>query len=150
MGEETETSPSDVESLIVWLRERDVECPLCKYNLRNLKEPRCPECGQKLRLGVHLVEPFLKAWILCCVPSCLVAGIGLLLLTALVAKGDAPMEDFWGVTFCVISLGMVPAALFILLLRRRFLKLNHFAQWLMANIAWIILITDLVMFFKLR
>ncbi|MDQ3440453.1 MAG: hypothetical protein M3478_08910 [Planctomycetota bacterium] len=24
---------------------RDVTCPLCAYNLRGLREPRCPECG---------------------------------------------------------------------------------------------------------
>src|SRR5580658_4321591 len=25
--------------------EKDVNCPLCDYNLRGLAEPRCPECG---------------------------------------------------------------------------------------------------------
>src|SRR5688500_19059173 len=29
-----------------WLTiERDILCPLCKYNLRGPAEPRCPECG---------------------------------------------------------------------------------------------------------
>src|SRR5882762_2301766 len=23
----------------------NIECPLCRYNLRGLSEPRCPECG---------------------------------------------------------------------------------------------------------
>jgi hypothetical protein len=27
--------------------QEDVHCPLCKYNLRGLIEPRCPECGYR-------------------------------------------------------------------------------------------------------
>lgn len=27
--------------------EREIECPLCRYNLRGLVEPRCPECGYR-------------------------------------------------------------------------------------------------------
>ena len=47
----------DAQLLSTFLRERDVECPLCAYNLRNLRETRCPECGNELKLSVQLTEP---------------------------------------------------------------------------------------------
>lgn len=31
-----------------WLQiTHDVHCPLCEYNLRGIREPRCPECGYR-------------------------------------------------------------------------------------------------------
>jgi len=38
------------------LVERDVNCPMCGYNLRGLIEPRCPECGFTF-LWVELLDP---------------------------------------------------------------------------------------------
>ena len=38
------------------LVERDVNCPMCEYNLRGLIEPRCPECGFTF-LWVELLDP---------------------------------------------------------------------------------------------
>jgi hypothetical protein len=35
---------------------RDVQCPMCGYNLRGLIEPRCPECGFTF-LWVELMDP---------------------------------------------------------------------------------------------
>ena len=32
-----------------WHLDRDLPCPQCRYNLRMLRDPRCPECGTKLR-----------------------------------------------------------------------------------------------------
>jgi len=53
-------APDDIV-LIDWLKDRDAACPLCAYNIRGLTTPRCPECGQVLRLSVTLAEPYLKA-----------------------------------------------------------------------------------------
>jgi hypothetical protein len=35
-----------------FLRDRDVACPTCLYNLRGVEGDRCPECGSPLRLEV--------------------------------------------------------------------------------------------------
>jgi hypothetical protein len=35
---------------------RDVYCPLCKYNLRLLSQPRCPECGYRFTWSEVLVQ----------------------------------------------------------------------------------------------
>lgn len=32
-----------------WHIDRDLPCPQCRYNLRMLRNPRCPECGTALR-----------------------------------------------------------------------------------------------------
>ncbi len=47
--------------------DKDVECPSCKYNLRGLTEPRCPECGevfdpQELLAGKPYVRPAGPGW----------------------------------------------------------------------------------------
>ena len=45
------------EGLRAFLAGRDVECPGCGYNLRDLGGSRCPECGDELVLRVGLAEP---------------------------------------------------------------------------------------------
>ena len=32
-----------------WRIDRDVPCPVCRYNLRGRREARCPECGATFR-----------------------------------------------------------------------------------------------------
>ena len=40
-----------------WVMDRDVHCPTCGYNLRMLREPRCPECGLVFRWQDLLLVP---------------------------------------------------------------------------------------------
>lgn len=40
-----------------YLRGRSTPCPGCGYDLCDLTDNRCPECGQALVLRVNLVEP---------------------------------------------------------------------------------------------
>jgi hypothetical protein len=51
-------SPPPVDSTVPAndLVTRDVQCPMCAYNLRGLIEPRCPECGFTF-LWVELMDP---------------------------------------------------------------------------------------------
>ena len=44
-----------------YLLGRDVECPSCRYNLRDLTGERCPECGQAVALRLQMAEPKLAA-----------------------------------------------------------------------------------------
>ena len=43
--------------LAAYLSGRDVPCPECGYNLRDLVGRRCPECGDDLALRLTLAEP---------------------------------------------------------------------------------------------
>ena len=43
--------------LAVYLAGRDVPCPRCGYNLRDLPGDRCPECRNALALRLGVAEP---------------------------------------------------------------------------------------------
>ncbi len=38
------------DPLITYLATHDAPCAKCEYNLRGIKNPRCPECGWKVDL----------------------------------------------------------------------------------------------------
>lgn len=44
--------PPDPDLLRSYLADRDVPCPRCRYNLRGVQEPTCPECGGAITLGI--------------------------------------------------------------------------------------------------
>ncbi len=45
--------PNDADGLLLdFVRDRDVACPRCGYNVRNLTKPVCPECEEPLVLKV--------------------------------------------------------------------------------------------------
>ncbi len=46
------TKEIDQTHLLSWLEGRDVKCPVCEYNLRDLKGRVCPECSAPLELTV--------------------------------------------------------------------------------------------------
>lgn len=74
------------ERLAAYLAGRDVPCPTCGYNLRDLRGPRCPECGKSLSLSLTPGKPrlaFLLAGLLPLVMSagfCVILAIWLTLL----------------------------------------------------------------------
>ena len=74
---EPDSATDDQALLITWLSTHDAPCPACKYNLRNLTVPRCPECGRPLSLAVTVIEPYLRTWIALIVLLCLNAGPGI-------------------------------------------------------------------------
>jgi hypothetical protein len=60
---EPDSATDDQAMLVTWLSTHDAPCPACKYNLRNLTVPRCPECGRPLSLAVSAAQPFSRTWI---------------------------------------------------------------------------------------
>src|SRR4051812_39647348 len=112
--------------LLAYVRDRDVPCPLCKYNLRNLTIPRCPECGQPLTIGVGLKEPFQKAWIALLVATLLPAGPGIVIWFILAFVRESPRFRDAGdlVSFCYLLVSPLLAAGAIAG-RRPFLRLSH-------------------------
>ncbi|MGA2443454.1 MAG: hypothetical protein ABSH08_21080 [Tepidisphaeraceae bacterium] len=138
---------SDDEELIAWLRDRDAFCPLCQYNVRGLASPRCPECGQKLRLTVALVDPYLKAWIALMVAVCAGAGIGMLFLYALAREGWPRGGDEYAADAAILlQILMIPTAAVVLFSRRRFQRLSRQAQWLIAAIGIVLVSLSYVLF----
>ena len=74
------SSADDAAALVEFLRERDVACPLCQYNLRGLMSPRCPECGRDLQLRIGLTEPRQGAWLTAQIALTAAAGIGVIII----------------------------------------------------------------------
>jgi hypothetical protein len=130
----------EVARLLEYLRERDVPCPLCNYNLRNLTRPQCPECRQDLTLTVGVTRPRLL-WLLATVAPSMFSGIaaGLLLIPMILA----PLLGGEGAPWQVLaaeSFGWLSAAAAIVLVGRRyaFLRQPQAAQRRWAVGAWLI------------
>jgi hypothetical protein len=96
---------SEPDLLPVFLAERDVACPSCGYNLRGLREARCPECGEAIALRVGLVEPRQAAGIAGLIGLAAGAGMNGLLLGYAVIR-VVFFRDIFGVdAFLWLNLG---------------------------------------------
>jgi hypothetical protein len=128
------TAADDAAALVAFVRERDVECPLCRYNLRGLMTPRCPECGRELRLSIGLVEPRQGAWLLCQIATAAIGGIGLLAWLSILQNGwpDAT-EGTVIFNVCFLSFLIGPAlAAAVFFSRRVYLRAARPIQWGLA------------------
>ena len=91
------TEPDDRDELLLrFLRDRDVECPQCQYNLRTVTRPVCPECGTALELSVG-EKRIRVTWLLLAVAPGFFSGFaGLFLLIPIIgaslygAPGSVP------------------------------------------------------------
>ncbi|MCH8152355.1 MAG: hypothetical protein IH830_08295 [Planctomycetes bacterium] len=127
-----------VDLLLAFLRERDVPCPACGYNLRNLTRPQCPECRKELVLAVGLKKPRF-GWFLVTITPGLFSGIAAVLLlmpiiiVPLLGGGPAP----WRVV-AVDAFGWLSGFAVLVLLNYRFVFLRQpqAAQRTCAVVAW--------------
>ena len=84
---------NDEGLLQAYLRERDVLCPMCEYNLRNLTSTRCPECGEQVELQVKLAEAKTAAWLAGVVG--LSAGLGFSVLFLVLVLCVSPLDVYF-------------------------------------------------------
>ena len=134
------------EHLRAYLADHDTPCPNCGYNLRHLTGDACPECGQLVTLGVHLVEPRLGVFIAGLIGLAMSAGfstlflvlVGLVSLTA----GHAPPQRI--VLFFTIGAVLSLGLLVVWIRRRRWLRsLSREGQRLAAVGCWIVPLVNL-------
>jgi len=69
--------PAPPDPLALYLRDNDVACPACGYNLRGLTGAACPECNNQLTLGVNLARPRTGLLLWAIVPASTVGGVSL-------------------------------------------------------------------------
>lgn len=126
---------SNEQALLAFLRGRDAECPACKYNLRDLTSPVCPECGTALVLGVRQADPFLLAWVIATVSMSLVGGVGVLFILLCIAKMRIPADllDFPNAIAFLGSIAAAPLAVLLVIFRRFFLTRPRRLQWIAAT-----------------
>ena len=121
--------------LLEFVHERDVACPRCGYNLRNLSRPVCPECEEPLRLHVTAYKPNLLWLLLTLAPGafCAIAFL-IFLFVAIVIESPPPYpEVILTVSFIFLS-GLF--AVLLAVFARKFIRLSASAQALWMLIVW--------------
>lgn len=144
------TSPGDPELLRQFLHRRDVVCPGCRYNLRDLTGDRCPECGQEIVLQLRLAEPRQAALLAGLVGLSAGAGLnGLLLIywaiIRIYIRFAAPDNSFvWTIGIGFLAHAAALAAW--LCLWRRIRLLRDGARWTLATLCCLMPLVDIVVF----
>jgi len=80
----TPDTPSPM--IVEFLRDADVACPTCQYNLRDTTVDRCPECGTVIRLEVAGSVAGAAWWLAAAMG--VATGLLMLLLTVIHQLGD--------------------------------------------------------------
>lgn len=57
-------SQGDDALLAEFLAGRDIQCPTCRYNLRDVLNDHCPECGKQLQLHLNVAQPVTTPFLL--------------------------------------------------------------------------------------
>jgi hypothetical protein len=67
----------DADRLRDFLTNRNVPCPVCGYNLRELKSDRCPECGAALVIQVGSPQARIGLFLITVAPMFMLAAFGM-------------------------------------------------------------------------
>ncbi len=144
-GDEAETL------LKQYLAERDVPCPVCKYNVRSLTTDVCPECGERLGLALKAIDQRYGAWIAALIGASCGLGFylaisGLFLWMGL-WSGWAPSPTGGEIATLLIGLGIsVGVELLLLVFSRRFRRLKPGIAWTLALACWMISVVSCIAF----
>jgi hypothetical protein len=133
---ESTSTPADDEAgaLVEFMRHRDVACPACEYNLRNLTSPTCPECGTALVLGVHRAEPFFTAWIVAAVAMAIAGAPGTIILAFVARRGGYILFERHEMLGWWLSIAALPAMPALVRFRLAFLRLGRRTQIALATL----------------
>jgi hypothetical protein len=151
-GAGTETGrDAEADLLRRFLLGRDVACPGCGYNLRDLTGGRCPECGQEIVLHLQLAEPRQAALLTGLIG--LAAGVGLngllviyYLIIRFLARFPGPPDDSFLVTILTgLAIHGVAMALWLRFWRRIRLMAPR-RRWALAVACCVMPLVDIVIF----
>ena len=139
------------EFLRAFLAQRDVACPGCAYNLRDLQGQRCPECGNELTLAVGLAEPKQAAGIAGLVGLTAGAGMSGLLLAYIVIRATVFHDAFSGaskfILLTFIGFAVESVAVWIWLRNwSRLRRLENRPRWVFALACWALTLANLLVF----
>ncbi|MFG0305163.1 MAG: hypothetical protein ACF8Q5_02975 [Phycisphaerales bacterium JB040] len=141
----------DREILARYLATRDVACPACGYDLRELVSPRCPECGAELELRLTLARPRQGVYINGIVA--LGAGVGFHALI-LAYIGWYYLTDGYfgpGLLQCVpLLVGLAVEGPALVVWTRSWMALQRRAGapgWTLVGVCWIVTVASAFWFF---
>ena len=112
------TDPADEHELLVhYLANRSTPCTRCRFDLRDVREPRCPECGEPIRLQVGAARPLIWWFIVAIAPG-IFSGIAASILAipmtvslVLGLPGNIPPEIWFAESVGVVSVLLLAALL---------------------------------------
>jgi hypothetical protein len=127
--------------LLEFMRGRDVGCPLCGYNLRDLTKATCPECNHRLELRVGVQKVQVLWLILAIIPGAFSGLCAAALLTMIIIVRvflepgqGGPAPGLIGLDVFGWLSGAV--ALVLILARNRFLAARRPTQRILAMVIW--------------
>ena len=131
--------PIDADGLLLdFVRDRDVACPRCGYNVRNLTKPVCPECEEPLLLKVG-GRTYPVRWLLATVAPGIFTGIaaGVFAVTLLLVGPPpfVPLEAILTGSFFLVSAAVAVA---IIIWSKRFVRQPQPRQVIWAILLWVI------------
>src|SRR5262245_60284030 len=143
--------PTDAQAgelLIRYLADRDVSCPGCGYNLRDLTRDRCPECDQELALRVGLVESRLAGFIAGLIGLAAGAGFsGLLVVFFTVHFFTGTFQPGWFLLFTSAGLLLEGGLLALWVAHgRRIRRLGRGRRLLLVLGCWVLTLANLIVF----
>jgi predicted RNA-binding Zn-ribbon protein involved in translation (DUF1610 family) len=149
-----ETPTADSTPLLhLYLKDRDVPCPSCGYNLRDLATVNCPECGEHLVLRVNVAEPRQAAAIAGLITLMLGAGMnGMLLLYAAAMIVWNSMPGMWLNRFVLVNAGgfvVLGTAVFLWVkFWSHIRRIEAYRRWLLVFACALAALSDLIIFIK--
>ncbi len=125
---------TDASHLRAFLADRDIACPVCRYNLRGLPSTSCPECGAQLDLRVGSIDLKLGPWLFCVLAVALPAGFNSIL--SVIAIIGAIYSAYWsrsdwaslGVVV-LLTLLLTSVLIYVVKRRSKFLQRPRASQW---------------------
>jgi len=143
----------DANLLRQYLGSRDVPCPHCQYNLRNLTNDVCPECGEQITLRLQALDPRQAAAIAGLVALSAGAGLnGLLLIywAAVMIFYDRNYGGWWKF-LAINAIGFVVLGALLALWLIKWKQIRRLAKnqrWLLVGACAFATLADLVCFIK--
>ena len=143
MSDEPRETLDTERMLLDFVSGRDIECPLCGYNLRDLTKTTCPECEHSLEMRVGVQRLTLLPFVLAITPGIFSGMCAVVLAVIIVVNFIMNAGTFVGVPLQIFILDLFGwlSGLFMLGLvakRHRFLKAPLSKQRILAAAIWIV------------
>ncbi len=127
------------DEVVAYLRGRDAACPICDYNLRDIDEPVCPECGHRLELVISSPSLRTGPWTLAIIAPSLALGFDgvtllIILIVAIISGGASlnPGAFFFILGLVTLTLISTITLAWLIVDRRRFRRMRVRDQWRLA------------------
>jgi len=131
---------ADLNLLANYLAGRDVSCPTCGYNLRDLRGDQCPECGHSLEVTIRVNDGSMMRWVWAFASSCLSVPLGILysaitVVTLIDYSSLSVGFNLWIFVYTGVFVIGTASAIILLLKRVQFLRCSvHLQSWMTRTI----------------